>query len=174
MSFRYRSAAPLKLEDYFILFATSCLIAEMGLLLSFTKIIYRIDSATLDVRVLKFLVTDPELSNELLRSGPSLLIAYLTLGWLAIFSVKCSFLALFYKMCRNVSRRLTAYFWLTVATTGLSCVIVIFESFILCPQFGADAAKCFLKNNYTFSISSGVVVQSLDIATDLMSMRVYT
>ena len=171
MGFRYRNAETLKLEDYFILFATTCLIAEMGLLLSFTKTIYRIDSATLNIYVLKYLVTDSDLSNELLKSGPSVLIAYLTLGWLTIFSVKFTFLALFHKMCRNVSRKLTAYFWITAAATGMSCIIVIFESFILCPQFGADAARCFVKNQYTFSISSGVVIQSLDIATDLMSMR---
>jgi len=161
----------LKLEDYFIIFATTCLIAEMGLLLSFTDTIYRIDGATLNINVLKFATVDLDLGKEFTRSGPSVLIAYLTLGWLAIFAVKYSFLALFYKMCRNVSAKLTAYYWVTVAATGMSCIVVIFESFILCPQFGADAARCFLKNNYTFSISSGAVVQSLDIATDIMSTQ---
>ncbi|KAJ4357227.1 uncharacterized protein N0V89_001802 [Didymosphaeria variabile] len=170
--FRYRSAQTLNLEDYFILFATTCLIAETGLLLSYTGTIYRIDGATLNVSVLKFLTGDPELSKELFNSGPSVLIAYLTLGWLAIFAVKCSFLALFYKMCRNVSRKLRAYFWVTVAATGTSCIVVILESFILCPRFGADATQCFLENQYTFSISSGVVVQSLDIATDLMIISI--
>lgn len=142
----------------------------MGLLLSFTETIYRIDGATLNTSILKFLTSDPDLRKELYNSGPSILIAYLTLGWLAIFAVKYSFLALFHKMCRNVSRKLTAYFWVTVAATGMSGVVVIFESFILCPKFGADATQCFLENQYTFSISSGVVVQSLDIVTDLMSM----
>jgi hypothetical protein len=143
----------------------------MGLFLSFTETIYRIDGATLNVSILKFLTGDPELSKELFNSGPSILIAYLTLGWLAIFAVKCSFLALFHKMCRNVSRNLTAFFWVTVAATGTSCIVVILESFILCPRFGADATQCFLENQYTFSISSGVVVQSLDIVTDLMSTQ---
>jgi hypothetical protein len=143
----------------------------MGLFLSFTETIYRIDGATLNVSILKFLTDDPELRKELFNSGPSILIAYLALGWLAIFAVKCSFLALFHKMCRNVSRNLTAYFWVTVAATGTSCIVVILESFIMCPRFGADAAQCFLENQYTFSISSGVVVQSLDIVTDLMSTQ---
>ena len=143
----------------------------MGLLLSYTETIFKVDGATLNATVLKFATIDSDLGKELTRGGPSVLIAYLTLGWLAIFSVKYSFLALFYKMCRNVSRKLTAYYWVTVAATGMSCLVVIFESFILCPQFGAEAAKCFLINNYTFSISSGVVVQSLDIATDLMSAQ---
>ena len=171
MSFRYRSAQTLNLEDYFILFATTCLTAEMALLLSYTDAMYRIDGATLNINVLKFLIGDRELSKELISSGPSTLVAYMTLGWLAIFSVKVSFLALFYEMCRNVSLKLTAHFWVTVAATILSSIVVILESFILCPQFGADATRCFLNNNYTFSISSGVVAQSLDIATDLMSMN---
>lgn len=141
----------------------------MGLVLSFTETMYLIDSATLNISVLKHLTSDPEMSKEVFNGGPSILVAYLTLGWLAIFAVKCSFLALFHKMCRNVSRKLTAYFWVTVAATATSCIVVILESFILCPRFGADAAQCFLENQYTFSISSGVVVQSLDIVTDLMS-----
>ncbi|KAF2450913.1 hypothetical protein P171DRAFT_403690 [Karstenula rhodostoma CBS 690.94] len=170
--FRYRSAQTLNLEDYFILVATTCLATEMGLLLSFTDTIYRIDGATLNVSVLKYLTSDPKLSKELFNSRPSILIAYLTVGWLAIFAVKCSFLSLFHKMCRNVSRKLTAYFWVTVAATGTSCIVVILESFILCPRFGADATQCFLENQYTFSISSGVVVQSLDIVTDLMIISI--
>ncbi|KAL5377150.1 hypothetical protein DPSP01_009962 [Paraphaeosphaeria sporulosa] len=170
--FRYRSAQTLNLEDYFILFATTCLVAEMGLILSFTETMYRTDGATLNLSVLRYFTSDPELSKNLFNSGPSILIAYLTLGWLAIFSVKCSFLALFHKMCRNVSRKLTAYFWVTVAATGTSCIVVILESFILCPRFGADATQCFLENQYTFSISSGVVVQSLDIVTDLMIISI--
>ncbi|KAF9730903.1 hypothetical protein PMIN03_005423 [Paraphaeosphaeria minitans] len=172
MFFRYRSAQTLNLEDYFIIFATTCLVAEMGLILSYTDTIYRIDGATLNLSVLKYLTSDPELSEELFNSESSILIAYLTLGWLAIFSIKCSFLALFHKMCRNVSRKLTAYFWMAVAATGTSCIVVILQSFILCPRFGANATQCFLENQYTFSISSGVVVQSLDIVTDLMIISI--
>ncbi|KAF1966592.1 hypothetical protein BU23DRAFT_603379 [Bimuria novae-zelandiae CBS 107.79] len=172
MGCRYRSAQSLNLEDYFILFATTCLITEMGLLLSFTDTIYRIDGATLNVHVLKYFIGDPELKILLLNGDSSSLMAYLTFGWLAIFAVKFSFLALFHKMCRNVSRKLTAYFWVTVAATVTSGIVVILEGFILCPRFGADATRCFLENHYTFSISSGVVVQSLDIVTDLMIISI--
>lgn len=183
--FRYRSEHHLALEDWLVLFATICLVAETGLVYAFSRMVYFIDGATLNLPVLAFIGKDAALTKELLTAGPSTLVAYFTLGWITIFSIKYSFLALFYKMLRNVSRNLLAYFWCTVAATGMACVVVILESFILCPHFGADAgecdrrgerseanggaAQCFLKNNYTFSISTGVVVQALDIVTDLMS-----
>jgi len=141
MLFRYHSHRSLSLEDSLIVFATICLIVETGLILSYTRNLYNIDGATLNLDVLAFFTRDPNLQNALFDSGPSILIAYMTLGWLAVFAVKYSFLALFYKMCRNVSRKLTAWFWCTVAATGMSLVVVMLESFILCPQFGANAGE---------------------------------
>lgn len=137
--FRYRGDRTLHLEDYLVGFASICLVIETGLLYDFNRVLYMIDGATLHKPVLAYIGRDPELTKELLDSGPSTLVAYFTLGWLAIWAIKYSFLALFYKMLRNVSRKLTAYFWCTVAATGMSGVVVILESFILCPHFGADA-----------------------------------
>lgn len=141
MVFRYRSERTLSLEDYLVAFATMCLIAETGTMYSFVSKMYIIDGATTNLSVLAFISRDADLTKELLDSGMPTLVAYFTLGWLAIFAIKYSFLALFYKMLRNVNRRLTAYFWCTVAATGMSGIVVILESFILCPHFGADAGK---------------------------------
>lgn len=141
MTFRIRSAQALNLEDYFVLFATTCLVAESALILAFVDTIYTIDGATLELPVLRYVVHDTELSKKFLESGSSIFIAYNTLGWVSIFAIKFSFLALFYKICSNVSRKLTAFFWVTVAATGMCGAIVILEGFILCPRFGAGASR---------------------------------
>lgn len=137
--FRYRGERKLRLEDWLVAFATVCLIAETGLVISFTRMLYFLDAATIHLPVLAFIARDPTLAAELLSNGPSTLVAYFTLGWIAIFAIKFSFLALFDKMLRGVSSKLRAFYWCTVAATGMCGVVVILESFILCPHFGADA-----------------------------------
>jgi hypothetical protein len=136
--FRYRHEDSLRLEDYLVLLATALLIVETGLVYSFSHRLYVIDAATTHLPVLSYVVKDPEFAQQLLETGATL-VAYFTLGWAAIFAIKFSFLALFYRMLRNVSRKLRTYFWITVAATGVSGVVIILESFILCPKFGADA-----------------------------------
>lgn len=136
--FRLRSEDSLKLEDYLVLFATICLIVETGLVYSFSRRLYVIDAATTHLSVLAYVANDPGYANQLLETG-STLVAYFTLGWVAIFAIKFSFLTLFYRMLRNVNQKLRAYFWCTVAMTAISGVIIILENFILCPKFGADA-----------------------------------
>ncbi|KAF1955250.1 hypothetical protein CC80DRAFT_447609 [Byssothecium circinans] len=175
---RYLRERTLFLEDYLILFATICLICETGLVYSFIKTMYLIDATTLRLPVLGHLARAKEgspahgLFTDFLKTGPQVMNAYLTFGWFAVFAVKASFLALFYKMLRNVSKNLMTWFWITVTLTAMSAIIVVLEDFIICPQFGAGPAQCFVKNGYTFSISSGVVVQSLDIITDLMIVSI--
>jgi hypothetical protein len=139
--FRYRHEDALRLEDYLVLFATTLLVVETGLVYSFTSRLYIIDAATTHLSVLSYVVKEPELAELLLETGATL-VAYFTLGWAAIFAIKFSFLALFYRMLRNVSRKLMIYFWITVAATAISGVVIILESFILCPRFGADAGMC--------------------------------
>lgn len=170
--FRYRGEHKFYMDDWFVLFATVCLIAETGLLYSFVDMLYFIEAAMTEVTVIAHIARNPELTAELLNMGPSTLVAYVTLGWTSIFVIKLSFLALFHRLLRNVSRKLTAYFWCTVVATSLSGVVVIIESFIVCPQIGSNSAQCFIKNNYTFSISSGIVAQLLDIVTDLLIVSI--
>lgn len=138
LCFAYRSQDSLKLEDYLVLFATICLIAETGLVYSFSKRLYVIDAATTHLSVLAYVANNPSYTNQLLQTGVTL-VSYLTLGWVAIFAIKFSFLTLFYRMLRNVNRKLMVYFWCTVGATAVSGVVIILENFILCPKFGADA-----------------------------------
>ena len=141
LSFRCRSEELLKLEDYLVVFATLCLIIETGLVYSFNHRLYVIDAATTHLSVLAYVANDPAYANQLLQTGATL-VAYFSLGWGAIFAIKFSFLTLFYRMLRNVNRKLMAYFWCTVAATAISGIVIILENFILCPKFGADAGTC--------------------------------
>jgi hypothetical protein len=138
---RYRDEDLIRPEDYLVLFATICLLIETGLVYSFSRRLFVIDAATTHLSVLAYVAKDPGYASQLLQTG-STLVAYLTLGWVAIFAIKFSFLTLFYRMLRNVNRKLMAYFWCTVAATAISGVVIILENFILCPKFGADAGTC--------------------------------
>ncbi|KAF2638190.1 hypothetical protein P280DRAFT_431316 [Massarina eburnea CBS 473.64] len=173
---RYRRERTCFLEDYLILFATTCLICETGLMHSFIKPMYLIDAATFRLPVLSFLVRSTDSTHsrfgDVLAPLSKVLSSYITFGLLAIFAVKASFLALFYKLLRNVSAKLMAWFWATVAATGMSAFVVVLEGFMICPQFGVGPMQCFVKNGYTISVGSGVVIQSLDIVTDLMIISI--
>jgi hypothetical protein len=101
--------------------------------------LYYIDAATTNSRVFEWVYSDPARYEELAGVGPAWVDAYMTLAWLAIFGIKASFLALFYRMVRNVKRFLTIYYWVTVATTSVAGVVVVLSSFVLCPHFGSAA-----------------------------------
>ena len=128
------------MEDWLVLFATVCLIAETGCVYHFGPMLYLIDAATLDKMVYEWARSDSSRWQYLSNVGPAWLDAYLTLAWVAVFSVKFSFLTLFHRMVRNVKKSLTRYYWITVIATAIAGMIVIAESFFSCPHFGAAAS----------------------------------
>lgn len=184
--FRLRQDRKLLLDDWLILFGTVCLIAETGCVYDFAPTMYLIDAAIMKKDVYDWISLDKTRFQALAAVGPAWVDASLTLAWVTVFSVKFSFLTLFHRMILNVRRALTIYYWITVVATAVAGIVVILESFILCPHFGAasgksttrknlhilmkiPSAQCFLQNNYTFGLGTGIICQCLDIATDLMS-----
>lgn len=137
--FRIRQESTLLPEDWLVFFATICLIAETGCVYHLGPVLYITDAATTKPEVYNWILSDPGCLKRLTGFGPAWSDAAFTLAWIAVFSVKFSFLALFYRMVRNVRRPLTIYYWVTVAATAIAGIVVILESFILCPHFGAAA-----------------------------------
>ncbi|CAI6339580.1 unnamed protein product [Periconia digitata] len=166
------------LDEYFMLLSAICFIIETGLVYSSISPIYLIDAVTLQLPVLSYTMRPTEgspthdLREEFLQSNHRTVGAYFVFGWLAIFAVKASFLSLFHKMLRNVNKKLMIWFWVTVVLTVISVMAVVLETFELCSKFGAGPVQCFFEDGFTFSIHSTVVVQLLDIITDLMVISI--
>ncbi|KAF1993796.1 hypothetical protein P154DRAFT_540088 [Amniculicola lignicola CBS 123094] len=59
--------------------------------------------------------------------------------WTATFAIKFSFLAFFKGLIRDVSVKLTWYYWFVVVFTGMTWTFLVAEPFILCPYFGLGA-----------------------------------
>lgn len=126
----------LYLDDAFLCFALICLCAGTGLIVHFYKVMF-IDEA---------LATDPTVvivPSQLLELFNSLTIvdAFFCIMWTATFSVKASFLALFRQLISRVSRKLTIYYWCTVALTLLAWAFFECEDFIVCPHFGEQVSE---------------------------------
>jgi hypothetical protein len=111
-------------------------LVETGLVCSVPRRLYAIDAATTHLSVLAYVMNDPSYAQRLSQTT-SVLVAIFTVDWLAIFAIKFSFLALFYRMLRNVDRWLRVYFWFSVAMTAISGVVIILENLIICSKFGA-------------------------------------
>ncbi|PVI05709.1 hypothetical protein DM02DRAFT_668070 [Periconia macrospinosa] len=175
---RYLRERTFLLEEYLILLATICFVVEAGLTYSFIPSIYLIDATTFQRPVLKHIAQSADgtsgrdLQERFMSIGAGTVNAYFLFGWLAIFSIKASFLSLFYRMLRNVNKKLMTWFWTTVGFTIISAGAVLLESFQLCSHFGEGPVQCFLTTRHTFTIHSGLVVQSLDIITDLMVISI--
>ncbi|KAF2475931.1 uncharacterized protein BDR25DRAFT_212315, partial [Lindgomyces ingoldianus] len=175
LGFRLHHERRLFLDDYLILFATICLIIETVCIHHFSDRIYFVESASTNWEVMLLLA--PGIGNTAFQQdfstwGPAWINGYLSVGWIAIFMVKFSFLVLFWRMVRNVTKRLTIWYWVTVAVTAASGIVVVLEAFILCPHVGKAAAKCYPQKNYSFSLGIGIMVQCLDIITDLMIISI--
>ncbi|KAB2571176.1 hypothetical protein DBV05_g10173 [Lasiodiplodia theobromae] len=88
-------------------------------------------------------------------------------SWTAIFCVKFSFLALFKMLIRNVSTRLSRYFWCVVVATALTWAFLVSETFILCSRFGWDSLKCSGPSTRLYTPLTALVTV-LDIITDVL------
>jgi len=64
---------------------------------------------------------------------------FLCLAWTSHFAIKFSFLAFFHTLVRDVSVRLSRFYWFVVGYTGIAWGFVIVEPFILCPHFDMKA-----------------------------------
>jgi hypothetical protein len=154
LALRFQQERRLLLEDWLIILATVCLIAETGCVYHFSPTLYLIDAATIDPLVNEWIMSDSSRWRSLASLGPAWLDAYLTLAWFSVFSIKFSFLALFHRMIRGVKKSLTRYYWVTVTATAIAGIVVVLESFILCPHFGSAAGMSLWISWMPFAYSS--------------------
>ena len=134
--FRIRTQQRLFYDDFLILAATCFLIAETGVLYHYTDRIYLLEAAKASPPVIP---TFTELST--LVYSTAWLNAYNSLGWAAVFSIKASFLVIFYPLLRDFSGGILVYFWGGAGLTLVSWIMITCEPFILCPYFGTPSCR---------------------------------
>ncbi|KAF2017476.1 hypothetical protein BU24DRAFT_460517 [Aaosphaeria arxii CBS 175.79] len=170
--FRLRQDARLMLDDWFVLFATLCLVCETATIYHYSHTMYFIDSTFLNSSIRASIISNDYLTRSWSAIRPDWIVASLSLAWLSIFSIKCSFLVLFYRMVQNVQRPLRIHFWVACTFTAIAGVIVIVLPFALCPRFDASSIRCFEWNHWIFNVKFGIGWPFLDIATDLMIISI--
>lgn len=76
-----------------------------------------------------------------LLNAMALAVTFLCLTWTTTFTVKFSFLALFWHLVQRTSKWLTRYYWVVTGTCVISWMVVICVPFVLCHYFGAEAGR---------------------------------
>lgn len=126
----------LYLDDFFLLFGVVCLSGATGLVLNFSRIIFAYEVLTLDPHIV---VSIQELSK--MKSSLAVTHASDFLTWTTIYCAKFSFIALFRKLIRRTSKRITIYVRFVATCTFVSWMIAASRTFIVCHYFGPESGN---------------------------------
>lgn len=130
----------LYVDDGFLIFALICMIVATVLILKYCFLIFCVNAMYLIPEETTLYVTQ-KVGLEQLENTDAYIYPYLAMAWTATFSVKWSFFAFFRPMIRNVSQRLTIYYWSCVSFSVVTWAFLMGEPFILCHYFGAEGGK---------------------------------
>jgi hypothetical protein len=177
----------LALDDYLVLFATACLAVETGLLYHNLDMIFIEDSlAKNPLNIMLF--TRGQVLN-LLDNFLKWTNIWQSFAWTACYMIKLSFLAFFRMLTRDVSRRLTIYWWFVLIITLSSWIFNTVENIIICgasksrkslPTQHAHlktiranrdrTVKCFPYPAHNHAI--GITATATDVLTDIMIVSI--
>ena len=132
---RFITRRKLFLDDYFLLFAMPCIVVATSML-QWGAHAFFANKAIANGIIIPDAADIEEQTQVMLITA-----VFVDTSWTAIFCVKFSFLALFKMLIRNVSTRLSRYFWCVVVATALTWAFLVSETFILCSRFGWDSRK---------------------------------
>ncbi|KUJ14098.1 uncharacterized protein LY89DRAFT_564565, partial [Mollisia scopiformis] len=153
----------LKLDDAFVWFALICLGVACA---SYFEMIYTIILE-------EAIAMDPDVIvpiNEIaaILSSITYIDIFLCTVWTCTFSVKASFLALFWHLIHGLSKQINTYYWVVVGSVLANWLFLVVEAFILCPEFGEKAVKCYPEDNYFKTLLLTILITVLDVTTDIM------
>jgi len=174
----------LELDDAFVWFALTCLSAATGIFLKKLSIIMLQEAMAM---VPDVIVPITQVSQ--LISSINFLDAFLCTIWTCTFAIKGSFLVLFGKLIKGISKKLDLYFRFVIGYTILTWIFLVVEPFILCPYFGSaggnvtivpqyrivgklankSLVKCWPETIYNKTVALTVLITILDIGSDIMS-----
>ncbi|KAI1363663.1 hypothetical protein F5Y08DRAFT_354271 [Xylaria arbuscula] len=91
------------------------------------------------------------------------------LNWTSVYLVKMIFLYFFHTLIQGLPRRISIFYWTTVALTFAFWVYSVLASIIICPHFGADSSECSSDpNQHARSLMISVLSAITDIISDIL------
>ena len=127
--FHIRKRNKLFVDDFLVIFAACCLVVATGLIYHMRVWMYMTAALASNPKNVSLYT-----KNEM-NSLPGLLKwnnLFLVFSWTSITAVKMSFLALFWILIKDVSRRLLWLWWFVVVLTILSWLFNILRNPIVC------------------------------------------
>ncbi|KAI1738017.1 hypothetical protein F4680DRAFT_450415 [Xylaria scruposa] len=112
-----------------------------------------------------------DLANILSVQKWSTITAFLV--WTSVYLVKFTFLYFFHILVRGMPRKIRVFFWSTVGLSVAFWIYTVLEPLIICPHFGADAAKCSVRpEQHIKSIVGNLLIALVDIISDVMIITI--
>jgi len=111
------------------MFATACLVVQTCILYKYSDMVYIISVLSTDLTSYTLFTR-----SELLRLPGMLKWSniFVCFAWTVNYTIKLSFLAFFWTLVRDVSKRLTQYWWFVLVFVMLSWLFNMIENFIIC------------------------------------------
>lgn len=121
------------LDDGFVLFATMTLIAAYGLCLHLLPNLYLVEAMNRGTIKFPFREELPGLLNTVKYAT-----AFAAMNWTSVYMVKFAFMYFFHPLIAGLSKRVTQFFWTTVALLVVFWIYTVLNPIIICPHFGAN------------------------------------
>ncbi|KAI9154664.1 hypothetical protein HJFPF1_07221 [Paramyrothecium foliicola] len=148
-------------DDILVLLAASCLVAGFGINLRLLDTLYLVEAMNKTIIV----PTGAELARifDVLKWAA----IFAAMNWSAVYLVKFAFFNFFHILIFNMPKKITRFFWFSVAFTIICWLYTVVTTIIMCPHFGKDAVKCGLDpNQHVKALSNNILVNCVDIITD--------
>lgn len=117
------------IDDYLVLFANVCLLVQTGILYKYCPMIYVMSVVLTDPMGFTYFTRSEMLGLAGMLKWSNIFVCF---AWTVNYTIKLSFLIFFWTLVRDVSVRLTRYWWFVLCFVGLSWIFNMIENFIIC------------------------------------------
>ena len=140
IAFQLKNRHRLFLSDFFLLLASTCLIAGTIVIYQFVDMLYL--EQQLSENPLSVPIT-PDFLNAI-PDSLKYLFSYQAILWAVVFSVKFSFLSFFRPLVSRLAKMITWWKCVTV-TTAFAWAVCTVAPFIICPHFDFSSSEFVFK-----------------------------
>ncbi|KAF2005651.1 hypothetical protein P154DRAFT_570949 [Amniculicola lignicola CBS 123094] len=152
-------------DDYLMVFATACLAVQTGIVYKYSDMVYLMSSLDQGLATHNFFTRSEVLALPSTIKWTNIFICF---AWTVNYTIKLSFLAFFWTLIRNVSKRLTRYWWFVLVFVVLSWLFSTVENFIICGANTPD--KCYPSPRFIVPLT--ITISMVDILSDLMIISI--
>ncbi|KAI0857390.1 hypothetical protein F4860DRAFT_517974 [Xylaria cubensis] len=167
LAIRIFGHVPWSLDDGLVVTAAALLASGFAACLHNLNSIYLLEAINKGI-VFPF---QEDLTNTLSIQKWSTITAFLV--WTSVYLVKFTFLYFFHTLVWGMPRGITILYWSTVGLSITFWILTILRPVIICPHFGADAAKCSAHpEHHIRSLVVNLLVALIDIISDVMIIMI--